>query len=334
MRIETSTINMEAQTNFEVEQEHTSSFKSVLFESKKDINDEIKKDNMVKLETTKLERVLLNNENDLSHRDYLSKKILEILLSNFTKCKSFKLHPKNDEAPTLNKKQIQIEERTFYHKKEYHQESNINFQTQAQIKTNKGQINIDLDISFSQSFSKVFEKTITSKKVNYIDPLIINYEGNLTTFDNIHSKLKFEFDLNSDGKNELIPQLKEGAGFLALDKDKNGSIDNGNELFGANTDDGFKELKEYDEDGNNWIDENDSVFDNLLIWDRSKDEENSLIGLGQAGVGAIYLAAVDSNFRYTSGINEDYAMLKQSSIYLKEDGSKAGVVTSSDFAIV
>jgi hypothetical protein len=143
--------------------------------------------------------------------------------------------------------------------------------------------------------------------------------------------MRFEFDLNSDGENELIPELKKGAGFLALDKDDNGKIDNGNELFGANSGDGFGELSQYDEDGNSWIDENDSVFNDLLVWEKNEEGEDSLITLGQAGIGAIYLAAADSAYTYASGINENYAQLKQSSFYLKENG-EAGLVTSVDFA--
>ncbi|XPV69423.1 MAG: hypothetical protein ACNI25_02325 [Halarcobacter sp.] len=331
MKIETANININAKTSFNIEQESTNSFKSVLIESKKDIKNEIHRQNMVKIETTKLEKILLSSEKELSHQDRINKKILEILISNFTKDKDFKLEPKN-ETSSNNIRQLQIEERTFTYKKQYNQESNINFKTQAFVKTNKGQINIDLDISFSQKFAESFEETFVSKKVNYLDPLIINYNSNLSSFDNISNKLSFEFDLNSDGENELIPQLKEGSGFLAIDKDNNGTIDNGNELFGANTGDGFEELKVYDEDGNSWIDENDSIFNSLLIWEKNENKEGSLIALGQAGVGAIYLAAADSNFVYSKGVNQEYALLKQSSFYLKENG-EAGLVTSSDFVV-
>lgn len=151
----------------------------------------------------------------------------------------------------------------------------------------------------------------------------------MTSFDNISSIMKFEFDLNSDGKNELIANLKEGTGFLALDKDKNGIIDNGNELFGANTGNGFEELRKYDEDKNHWIDENDSIFDKLLIWEKDEKNKDNLITLGQAGIGAIYLSSIDSGFTYSSAIHENYARLKESSIYLKED-KRVGLITSID----
>lgn len=331
MIIESSEIKMEANSNYVFEQKYTSNFTSVLMESKINIEEKIQKQNFVKHEIVKLEKVLLNNERDLTHQDTIKKRILEILLSNFTNNKKVKLQPTNDEKVNNMNKLVIVEESMFNHTREFIQESNVTYTTNASIKTNRGEINIDLDISFSQKFYEKHETTIHSKKTVFLDPLIINYDSDLTTFDNISSSMKFEFDLNSDGNNELIPELKKGAGFLALDKNKNSTIDNGNELFGANSGDGFEELREYDEDNNSWIDENDSIFNDLLIWEKNEEGDDTLLTLGQAGIGAIYLSAVDSGFTYSSGIKDHYARLKESSFYLKEDG-KAGLVTSVDLA--
>ena len=338
MKIESYDVNMEADSSYTFEQEHSTEFTKLLINSALDTKEQIHKQNMVRLEVTKLEKVLLSDEKSLSHEDRIKKNILEIVLNNFTNEKDFKIYPIDEETNTnsqllQNKSEelVQIEETTFRHLKEYHQKSSVEYNTQAFIKTNRGQINIDLNLSFSQEFYEKHETIVEKTKTIYLDPLVINYDSNLSSFDNISSTMKFEFDLNSDGINELIPQLKEGSGFLALDKDKNGVIDNGNELFGANTGDGFEELRNYDEDNNNWIDENDSIFDNLLIWEKNENGDNSLVSLGQTGIGAIYLSAVDSGFTYSSNIQDDYARLKQSSFYVKEDG-KAGLVTSVDFA--
>jgi hypothetical protein len=48
-------------------------------------------------------------------------------------------------------------------------------------------------------------------------------------------------------------------------KIKDGRVNDGRELFGPITGDGFAELAAYDDDGNNWIDENDGIYDNLSI---------------------------------------------------------------------
>lgn len=331
MKIESSEVNLNAKTDFKLEQKHSSEFVSQLIETKLSQKDIIKKQNYVKLEVTKLEKVLLSSEKDLTHQDRIKKNILETILSHFTDDKNFKIHPKDEKITSLNNKLIRIEESNFKYTREYTQESSIEFTTQALVNTNRGQINIDLNLSFSQSFYEKHQEELNSRKTTYLDPLIINYNSDLTSFDNISSSIKFEFDLNSDGKNELIASLKEGTGFLALDKNKNNTIDNGSELFGASTGDGFEELRKYDNDNNSWIDENDDIFDNLLIWEKNENEKSSLISLGQAGIGAIYLSAINSGLTYSSAIHENYARLKESSIYLKESG-KAGLITSVDFA--
>jgi len=64
-------------------------------------------------------------------------------------------------------------------------------------------------------------------------------------------------DLDANGVTEKISFVGSGGGFLALDKNSDGVVNDGRELFGAATGQGFKELAEYDSDNNNWINEND-----------------------------------------------------------------------------
>ena len=58
----------------------------------------------------------------------------------------------------------------------------------------------------------------------------------------------FYFDLDADGKEEEISVLN-GSGYLALDKNGDGVINDGSELFGTKNGDGFADLARYDEDG-------------------------------------------------------------------------------------
>ena len=74
----------------------------------------------------------------------------------------------------------------------------------------------------------------------------------------------FYFDLDADGEEEEISMLK-GSGYLALDKNEDGIINDGSELFGTGNGDGFADLARYDEDGNGWIDENDSILSLIHI---------------------------------------------------------------------
>jgi hypothetical protein len=150
---------------------------------------------------------------------------------------------------------------------------------------------------------------------------------------NVFSKLKFEFDLNNDGENELIPLLKQGAGFLAYDKNENDKIDNGSELFGPQTDDGFEELAQYDQDKNNWIDENDAVFNKLKVWQMNEDGENKLVSLLDLNVGAIYLGEVQSGFSYQNKIDKVDAIQRSNGIYVKNDGSGVRMINALDIAL-
>lgn len=195
----------------------------------------------------------------------------------------------------------------------------LSMQTQGKIKTKDGRT-IDLDLDFTMQRS--FYSQTTFRESIFIDPLVINFDGNLPSF----SDKTFAFDIDCDGKSDQISCLAKNNGFLALDSNENGLIDDGSELFGTSSSDGFQDLKKYDDDSNNWIDENDAIFDGLRIW--SDDE---LLGLGEVGVGAIYLGSHSSPYIYKNDENESLGQLRRSSVVLFESG-KAGTISQVDFA--
>lgn len=51
--------------------------------------------------------------------------------------------------------------------------------------------------------------------------------------------------------------------------------------FGPATRQSFAGLAAYDEDGNQWIDENDSIYQNLRIWSKDAGGRDQLVGLGE-----------------------------------------------------
>lgn len=336
MKIESSSINMQASSSF-VQKEHSLKKLEVFsnIESKKipQGNQNINIDNFEKL------KAIYTSEDNLSLEDKIKKRIIELLLQQIIQGKKqVKLHPQNEllkikENANPYKESLKTQNWgfTFESTQEYYQKSSIEFSTQASIKTNNGDFKINIDLSFSQEFYERHSTKISAGAA-FQDPLILNYNSDIGTFNSISQNMSFEFDLNSDGQNETIPELINGSGFLALDKNKNGTIDNGSELFGPTTGDGFEELRAFDEDGNNWIDENDSIYSDLLVWEKDNQGNQSLITLGQAGVGAIYLAGVDTNFNYANGYDDIKANMKEVSFFLKENG-EAGVVTSVDFVV-
>lgn len=161
-----------------------------------------------------------------------------------------------------------------------------------------------------------------------IDPLVINLNGESPGL----KEEKFFFDLDCDGNMEQIPFLMSGNGFLAIDLNNDGVINNGGELFGPITGNGFDELARYDVDGNNWIDENDPVFQNLCIWIKEPDGSDRLFALGEKGIGAIYLGNIDTLFHHKGGKNNLLGQIRKTGIFLKEDSS-AGVISHIDLVV-
>jgi hypothetical protein len=83
------------------------------------------------------------------------------------------------------------------------------------------------------------------------------------------------FDLRATGTPQRWSWTAGGSddAFLALDRDNNGRIDSGKELFGNFTDqpiseepNGFIALAMFDNNNDRWIDRNDAVFDRLVLW--------------------------------------------------------------------
>lgn len=189
--------------------------------------------------------------------------------------------------------------------------------------------NINFGVSFemSQAFAAKYEFL---QQENYVltDPLVINMDDKVTKI----RDQKFYFDLDSDGKEEEISFVGEGSGLLALDKNKDGKVNDGSELFGTKSGDGFKDLSRYDEDGNGWIDEADSVYKDLRVWTKDADGNDHLLTLKEANVGAIYLGNANTQFTMRDDAQQTRAVIQKSGVYLKESG-EVGTVQHVDFAL-
>ena len=196
------------------------------------------------------------------------------------------------------------------------------FSSQGQVTTEDGRvIDFSLDMSLDRSFlSRTQEQTLIHRwqeQINLTDPLVISLDGSVPSL----SDTVFEFDLDSDGKQDLINFTSAGSGFLAFDKNEDQVINDGSELFGPGTGNGFNELAAFDDDQNRWIDENDAVFSKLAVWTKDATGKDRLISLKDAGIGAIALDHADTLFNIKDVDNQLNGQMKQSGIFLFENGN-------------
>ncbi|MFH1157000.1 MAG: hypothetical protein V1793_24655 [Pseudomonadota bacterium] len=157
------------------------------------------------------------------------------------------------------------------------------------------------------------------------DPLVINLASGPARL----SDASFTFDINQDGLDETLPGLSNGSGFLVFDKNGDGRVSDGGELFGPETGNGFIELARLDMDKNGWVDEADPGFSALSYWE---GPGTGLRSLGQVGIGALALANVDSTFSLTDTANRTRGMIRATGAYLREDGS-VGSMQQVDLAV-
>lgn len=136
------------------------------------------------------------------------------------------------------------------------------------------------------------------------------------------------FDLDGNGINELTAWTQFGSddAFLALDRNANGRIDNGSELFGNFTPpypsaNGFEALKALDDNQDDVIDRSDRAFAQLLTWTDSNhngfSEANELRALSSVG-----LIAIRTDYR-TAQKRDQYGNVfrqRAKSVWAERDG--------------
>ena len=203
------------------------------------------------------------------------------------------------------------------------------FETTGMVRTADGrEISFGVSVEMSRAFCARYE-SFTQKDYIVTDPLMINLDSNVADV----SDMKFMFDIDADGREEKVSLAGKGSGFLALDKNGDGKINDGSELFGTKSGDGFADLAVYDEDGNGWIDEADSIFRDLKVWTKDEDGKDILLDLKKADVGAIYLGSADTEFSLKNqDTNDTNAVIRRTGIFLKESGG-VGTLQHVDLAV-
>lgn len=201
--------------------------------------------------------------------------------------------------------------------------------------------------SFNHHISTMSFNYETAQKQYQRDPLIINFSGTdeieFTSLDE-----GINFDLDNNGFAEKTAWIKNDDGFLAIDLNGNGKIDNGGELFGdcfvmengEKSTNGFEALSSLDTNGNGLIDDNDeligdisidqndednelTLFDQLLVW-FSSDGEDRLISLKSLNVDYIDLNCFPDSYNSEDNDNTERSTRKEETSYVsfKNDPNK------------
>ncbi|MCX7180568.1 MAG: calcium-binding protein, partial [Proteobacteria bacterium] len=137
------------------------------------------------------------------------------------------------------------------------------------------------------------------------DPLTLDLDNDGLETVGINPSNPIFFDHNADGVKTATGWVKPDDGLLVLDRNGNGVIDNGAELFGDNTPlygggfalDGFGALVQEDTNADGRVDAGDARFGQLRIWrDQNQDgisQATELHTLGQEGIVALKVAKTE-----------------------------------------
>jgi len=211
----------------------------------------------------------------------------------------------------------------------YYQETeSLEFQASGTVALANGrQLDINLAMTMHRDFVSSESLTIEAG-AKLKDPLVVNFASAGTQL----TERKYDFDLDADGNKDSISFAEQGSGLLMLDHNRNGQADNGNELFGARTGNGFAELAQYDEDNNGFIDAGDTVYGQLQLWVKGPEGQDQYFSLAEKEIGAIYLGAIDTQFSLKDSQNTQQGQLRSTSLYLSEAGA-TGTVQQVDLVV-
>jgi Ca2+-binding RTX toxin-like protein len=162
--------------------------------------------------------------------------------------------------------------------------------------------------------------------IERVCPLVLDLDGD--GVETVGTEYQVYFDHNSNGYAELTGWIDPDDGLLTYDRNQNGIIDGGNELFGNHFQlsvggfarDGFAALADLDSDSNQLIDAKDTAWDRLGIWQdfnfSGKVDPGELNSLGSFGVKELSLSYTPGEGIAWNGNDH-----RQEGEYIREDGS-------------
>jgi hypothetical protein len=231
--------------------------------------------------------------------------------------------PELEAEPEADRAEPQRPAVELHYERVRYEAERVDFHAQGSVATGDGrQIALDLRVGMRREHYERVAVDVGGPKAK--DPLVLNFEAATTAL----GGRRISFDLDLDGKADSVALPAGGSMFLALDRNGNGRFDDGSELFGARTGDGFAELAALDDDRDGWIDEDDAAYDRLRAWDGA----TAPLSLREAGVGAIHVGSVRTPFTLGESDATATGLLRSTGVWLAESG-QAHTVQQVDIVI-
>ena len=183
---------------------------------------------------------------------------------------------------------------------------------------------VQLEFNFQFSFSGSVQVQQTG--VQQSDPITFDLDNDGIELSSYQNGAKF--DITGKGAQVTTAFVNGGDAFLALDRNKNGIVDDGTELFGdqRGAANGFEELRKLDSNSDGKIDKYDVGFDALMLFrdnGNGKTEDGELFGLSAGGI-----AEIDLRYKNVKEITSGGNTIGQTAAYRRNDGTQGRVVDS------
>jgi hypothetical protein len=178
-----------------------------------------------------------------------------------------------------------------------------------------------------------------SSALNFIqryDPLTLDLDGDGIETVSANTGIKFDFD--GDGLKTGTGWVKGDDGFLVLDRNGNGTIDTGRELFGVDTvksngqkaSDGFDALRDLDGNADGVFDAKDAQFANVRVWqDANQDgvaQASELKTLADHNISAINLGST------ATSQNSNGNLISATGSFVRGDGTEGEINVNQSLA--
>ncbi|WP_312080367.1 calcium-binding protein [Acinetobacter schindleri] len=175
-------------------------------------------------------------------------------------------------------------------------------------------------------------------RIEYYDPLVIdlNNDGVINTIaDNGYQGALFDHD--NDGFRTATGWVAPSDGLLVRDKNNDGIINNGGELFGDNTflvngelaKNGLEALADLDSNGDGVLDSNDQAFNEIKVW---QDLNSDGISTGDELFSLLDVDITSINLSSPTNVNSEVegGIVKNQINFTKSDGSSS-IIADVDF---